>query len=183
MPPDKILFLDRDGTLMPDTGYPSDPDTVTLIPGAAEGVRRYAEAGFLPIVVSNQSGIGRGIITAAQANAVHERLIDLFAKASGLVLHAYYCPHDPNHDCECRKPKIGLLSRAAQIHKLTYQPAIMIGDKLSDMIAGKNYGAKTIWFNPNELRSTADNTQADATIQSWHDLPDPTTWFPHRATA
>src|SRR5262245_5522721 len=93
--PRKLLLLDRDGTLMTDSGSPHDPAAVDLVPGAAAAVKALAGYGFTPVVVSNQSGVGRGLITREQAYAVHRRFIDLFRDATGLTLPAYYCPHAP----------------------------------------------------------------------------------------
>jgi histidinol-phosphate phosphatase family protein len=140
------LLLDRDGTLMADVGYPNDPAQVRLIPGAAAAVRDLARHGFVPAVVSNQSGIARRIITPAQATAVHDRFVDLFARASGLKLPCFYCPHGPADGCDCRKPQPGLLVRAMAALGLTGRPAVMVGDKPSDVAAGKAIGATTVWL-------------------------------------
>src|SRR5215210_2961714 len=107
-----MLFLDRDGTLMEDVGYPNDPAAVRLLPGAADAVRELVGFGYVPAVVSNQSGLARGLITPDQADAVHRRFVELFEEASGVRLPAYYCPHGPDDGCDCRKPKTALLCRA-----------------------------------------------------------------------
>src|SRR4051794_3177637 len=107
------VFLDRDGTLIEDTGYPRDPDRIRLLPGAAEALRRLEGLGLLLVLVSNQSGLGRGLITQAEAEAVHARLLECL-RAEGARLHAaYYCPHAPQQGCPCRKPSPGLLQQAA----------------------------------------------------------------------
>src|SRR5262249_49479870 len=103
-----MLFLDRDGTLMADVGYPKDPADVRLLPRAAEAVREMVSLGFVPAVVSNQSGLARGFITQEQATAVHERFVSLFEAKSGVRLPCYYCPHGPDDGCDCRKPMPGL---------------------------------------------------------------------------
>ena len=131
---------------MTDVGYPNDPAEVRLIPGAAEAIRDLAEAGYVPVLVSNQSGLARGRITLEQAKAVHERFIELFAQASGVRLSAFYCPHGPDDGCHCRKPAIGLLEQAAEAMAMTGQPAVMIGDKASDVEAGRRFGACTIRY-------------------------------------
>lgn len=148
MTPDRraVLFLDRDGTLMEDVGYPSDPAQVRLIPGAAEAVRELAAAGFVPVVVSNQSGLARGLITPEQATAVHERFVTLFEAASGIRLSCYYCPHGPADGCDCRKPLPGLLHRAAAELGLTGRPGVMVGDKAADVEAGQAAGYVGIRF-------------------------------------
>jgi len=141
------LLLDRDGTLMEDVGYPNDPTQVQLIPGAAETVRALARLGFVPAVVSNQSGIARRFITPAQASTVHDRFVEQFAKESGLKLPCFYCPHGPNDGCDCRKPKPGLLIQAKRALGMTGRPTVMIGDKPSDIAAGKAAGAVTVWLS------------------------------------
>lgn len=136
-----LLFLDRDGTLMDDVGYPRDPSDVFLIPGAAEAIRMLVELRYVPAVVSNQSGIGRGIISTAQAEAVHERFVALFEQASDIRLPCFYCPHAPEEYCDCRKPRPGLLMMAALRLGLPIdEHSIMIGDKPSDVDAGVGAG-------------------------------------------
>jgi histidinol-phosphate phosphatase family protein len=141
------LLLDRDGTLMDDVGYPNDPDRVRLIPGAAAAVRDLARQGFVPAVVSNQSGIARGLITPQEAVAVHERFVDFFAAASGLRLPCFYCKHGPDDGCGCRKPRPGLLTEAIREMELAGRPAVIVGDKPSDVAAGRAIGATTVWLS------------------------------------
>lgn len=142
-----LLLLDRDGTLMEDVGYPNDPAQVRIIYGAVIALRDLTRLGFVPAVVSNQSGIARGLITAEQAAAVHERFVALFAEASGVVLPCYYCPHGPDDGCDCRKPKTGLLRWAAEDLGMVEAPAVMVGDKPADVAAGKAFGAATVWLS------------------------------------
>ena len=141
-----LLLLDRDGTLIADPGYLRDPIGVTLIPGAAEAVRRLVAVGFTPAVVSNQSGLARGLITRSEAENVHRRFVQLFAEASGVTLPCWYCPHGPDDGCECRKPLPGLLHRAASELGLTGEPGVMIGDKPSDVDAGLAAGYHGLMF-------------------------------------
>ena len=135
-----MLFLDRDGTLMEDVGYPKDPADVRLLPGAADAVRELVGLGYVPAVVSNQSGIARGLVTPEQAAAVHRRFVELFEEASGERLPAYYCPHGPDDGCDCRKPKTGLLRTAAVDLEMVGKPGAMVGDKYSDMEAAHTAG-------------------------------------------
>lgn len=141
-----LLFLDRDGTLMADVGYPNDPTQVRLLPGAADAVRGLADLGFVPVVVSNQSGMARGLITPAQADAVHGRFVSTFREASGLTLPCYYCPHGPDDGCDCRKPAPGLLLRAASEQGMVGMPGVMVGDKPSDGDAGRAAGYDGLLF-------------------------------------
>jgi D-glycero-D-manno-heptose 1,7-bisphosphate phosphatase len=169
-----VLFLDRDGTLIDDVGYPNDPAAVRLIPGAARAVRMlHDRLGYTPVVVSNQSGVARGLITPEQMRAVHARFVDLFREASGLTLPCYYCPHGTDDGCDCRKPKPGFLRRAASELELVGQPAVMVGDKPSDVEAGAAYGAKTVWLAFG--RPLPDQTVVpDCVAETWDDV---VAWF------
>ena len=139
-----ILFLDRDGTLMEDVGYPRDPAQVRLLPGAADAVRELAAAGFVPVVVSNQSGIARGLITPDEARAVHDRFVALFESASGVRLPCYYCPHGPDDGCDCRKPKPGLYLEIAQRLDCALAGVPVIGDSARDLEPARTLGARPI---------------------------------------
>ena len=135
----RALFLDRDGTLIVDVGYPRDPALVELLPSAADMLRDLQQT-FTLIIISNQSGIGRGLITEAEAAAVHARVIELFAAEGVTFAGSYYCPHAPDAACRCRKPAPGLLEDAAHEHGIDLARSIMIGDKPSDVAAGRAAG-------------------------------------------
>jgi len=146
----RAIFLDRDGTITIDTGYPSDPDEVELLPGAADGLRTLRDRGWALVLVSNQSAVGRGIITLEQAQAVHDRLL-VALRASGVEFDgAYYCPHTPDDACECRKPRSGLLRRAATELRLDLAGSVMVGDRQSDVEAGRDAGCTTVLLGPGE---------------------------------
>lgn len=142
--PKKYIVLDRDGTVIFDRHYLSDPDGVELLPGAAEGLRRMVDMGFDLVLLSNQSGVGRGYFDDASVHACNDRMAELL-KPHGVTFKAmYYCPHTPEENCDCRKPGIGLMEQAAR--ELGFDPAdvFMIGDKTADMGVGRNSGATTI---------------------------------------
>lgn len=168
------LLLDRDGTLMEDVGYPNDPNEVRLITGAAETVNELVSRyGCQPAIVSNQSGVARGLITLEQFQTVHERFIELFRLETGLTLPAYYCLHGTDENCDCRKPKPGLLQQAVAELGLSGKPAIMIGDKPSDVVAGAAIGAKTVWLSQGRTYP-GGGSYPDLFADSWADvLP----WF------
>jgi D-glycero-D-manno-heptose 1,7-bisphosphate phosphatase len=147
------VFLDRDETLIEDPGFISDPDQVCLKPGATDAIRRWRRAGFAIIVVSNQSGVARGLITMEQLDAVHERLATLLAGHGAAVDAIYACPYldGPEavveryrRDSELRKPKPGMLLQAAQERELDLSRSWMIGDRASDVEAGRLAGCRTI---------------------------------------
>ncbi|OGQ56331.1 MAG: hypothetical protein A3J24_07735 [Deltaproteobacteria bacterium RIFCSPLOWO2_02_FULL_53_8] len=138
------VFLDRDGTINIDTGYLADPAQLCLIDGAAGAIRRLNEAGIKVIVVSNQSGVGRGFFTYADAMAVNERLVELLAASGARLDGIYYCPHLPDDGCRCRKPATGLVMDAAREHAIEIKRSCMVGDKASDIRLARNLGIKAI---------------------------------------
>lgn len=135
----RALFLDRDGTLIVDVGYPRDPDAVVLLPGAAEALRA-VPADVALVIVSNQSGLARGRITLDEAAAVAARVEALFAADGVRFAGAYHCPHGPDDGCACRKPAPGMLLQAARDLDLELAASIMVGDKPSDVEAGRAAG-------------------------------------------
>jgi len=156
----RALFVDRDGTLIADTGYPRDPALVELLPGAADALRELSGS-FALVIVSNQSGIGRGLISEAEARAVHDRVIDRFARVGVEFAGAYYCPHAPGDGCPCRKPAPGLLLDAARELGLDLTASIMLGDKPSDLTAGRAAGCRhMIRFGP-DLGGDDDDPRCD----------------------
>ena len=135
----RALFLDRDGTLIVDTAYPRDPARVVLLDGAADALREL-QRDWLLVVVSNQSGIGRGLVTPDEANAVHDRFVALYATLGVAFAGIYYCPHAPGARCACRKPSPGLLLDAADELGVMLTRSVMVGDKPSDLEAGRAAG-------------------------------------------
>lgn len=129
------LFLDRDGTIIADAHYPSDPSQVVLLPGAAAGIARANAANIPVVVVTNQSGIGRGQITTAQYEAVRDRLDALLAAQGAHVDATYHCPHWPERDgpCDCRKPGNGMHRDAASALQLSLPASVYIGDRWRDI--------------------------------------------------
>jgi D-glycero-D-manno-heptose 1,7-bisphosphate phosphatase len=129
------LFLDRDGTIIADAHYPSDPAQVRLLPGAGAAVARANAAGIPVVVVTNQSGIGRGLITQAQYEAVAQRVNALLALDAARADATYHCPHWPERDgpCECRKPGIGMHRDAASALNLSLPASVYIGDRWRDV--------------------------------------------------
>lgn len=141
--PRRFVALDRDGTLIALKHYLSDPDDVQLLPAAAPALRRLRALGLGLIVITNQSAVGRGIITEAQLGQIHARLDEQLA-AEGLALDGVYsCPHAPDHGCECRKPRPGMLLKAAK--QLHFEPGrcFVVGDNVADIELGQHVGAAT----------------------------------------
>jgi D-glycero-D-manno-heptose 1,7-bisphosphate phosphatase len=143
----RAVFLDRDGTIIHDRAYPRDPSQVELLPGAANGLKLLRELGLPLIVVSNQSGLARGLVTPAEAEAVHRRFLECLAAREITLEGVYYCPHGPDDGCACRKPAPGLLVRATVELNIDLGRSFMIGDKSSDVEAGIRAGCASILFN------------------------------------
>jgi D,D-heptose 1,7-bisphosphate phosphatase len=151
----RAVFLDRDGTLNVDREYVRTPEEVELIPNAAEGARMLAGAGFVLVVVSNQSGIARGFFTELEADAVDQRLAELLAAQGVIITASYRCPHLPDGPlpeyaiaCDCRKPLPGLIVRAAADLSLDLNRSWAIGDRPRDVAAGAAAGCWTIAVDP-----------------------------------
>lgn len=140
----RAVFLDRDGTLNVNTGYVGDPRDVRLVPGAAQGVKLLGDAGFATIVVSNQSGIARGYFTESDADAVDARVRELLAQAGASITAIYRCPHLPGGECDCRKPRPGMLLRAAADLNVDLASSWIVGDRLLDVEAGNAAGCRSV---------------------------------------
>lgn len=143
MPERQFVLLDRDGTIIVDRHYLSDPAQVELLPGAAEGLRRLQDLGFGLVVVTNQSGIGRGYFDEAQLARIHQRMNALLQGEQIWLKGIYFCPHRPEEYCSCRKPEPGLVFAAAS--ELGFEPSacVVIGDKPSDIELGRRIRAVT----------------------------------------
>jgi D,D-heptose 1,7-bisphosphate phosphatase len=138
----KAVFIDRDGTLIVERNYLHDPDLVAFERGAVPALRRLRADGFKIVMITNQSGIGRGYFTESDANAVHDR-IDAMLAAEGLAVDGWFmCPHAPDQECDCRKPRPGLGLQAADALGLDLASSFMLGDKASDVAFAAAIGAR-----------------------------------------
>lgn len=142
----RAAFLDRDGTLIVDKHYLKDPAQVTLVPHAANAVRAFNYALVPVIIISNQSGIARGLLTEQDYRAQRDRIDDLLEERGAFVDDHYHCPHHPDitGPCDCRKPEIGLFEQAILEHQLDAASSFFIGDKLRDLLPAKVYGGRGI---------------------------------------
>jgi histidinol-phosphate phosphatase family protein len=137
------VIFDRDGTIVFDVPYNGDPDAVQPVPGVADALKRLRDAGIPIGVVSNQSGVARGMITAGQVEAVNRRIDELLGPFDVWL----YCPHGPEDDCECRKPRPKMIADAARMMHVDPQCCVVIGDKASDVEAARNAGAQAIFID------------------------------------
>ncbi|MBX3204663.1 MAG: HAD family hydrolase [Labilithrix sp.] len=157
----RALFLDRDGTLIRDVGYPRDPASVELVPGVVEALSTARELGYKLAIVSNQSGVARGLIQPAEARAVQARVDELFAARAVSFDGAWFCFHGPDEGCRCRKPAPGLILDAASALEVDRARSIMVGDKPSDVDAGIAAGCAAVLFGE------AHHPRAEARFSSW----------------
>jgi D,D-heptose 1,7-bisphosphate phosphatase len=147
----KAVFLDRDGTLSVDSAYPARYDQIVIYPESYEAVKKLNRAGLLTVVVTNQSAVGRGLLTEDGLNEIHSRLCASFAGQGSRLDAIYFCPHyplssDPRYgkECDCRKPGTALARRAAADLGIDLGRSYMIGDKAEDIIFGLNIQAVPI---------------------------------------
>lgn len=135
------VFLDRDGVMIENVDtYVRAWSDVVIFPEAIRALARLRETDYKIIIVTNQSVVGRGIITAAEAQAINQRLIQMIEESGGRIDGSYMCFHAPPQGCECRKPRPGLIMQAASELSLDLNRSLMIGDALSDIQAGQNAG-------------------------------------------
>jgi D-glycero-D-manno-heptose 1,7-bisphosphate phosphatase len=139
----RFVILDRDGTIIVERHYLSDPDQVELLPNSANGLRAMQKMGLGLVVITNQSAIGRGFFDEARLNVIHQRMHELL-EIEGIFLDAlYFCPHSPIDNCSCRKPRTGLIELAAKELDFNPQDCFVIGDQASDIALGQRVGATT----------------------------------------
>jgi D-glycero-D-manno-heptose 1,7-bisphosphate phosphatase len=157
-----VVVLDRDGTLVVDRHYLCDPAGLEFLPGAAAALRHLSQFGYRIVVITNQSGIGRGLITPAQLQAMNQRLQDMVKAAGAQLAGIYCCPHAPDAGCQCRKPAQGLMLQAAA--ELQFEPAraVVVGDQDSDVEFGRRAGSFTIRVSSDG--PDAGSTPADAVV-------------------
>jgi D,D-heptose 1,7-bisphosphate phosphatase len=151
----KAIFLDRDGTINKYVGFLRNVDEFELLPGAAEAIKRINNSGCLAIVVTNQPVIARGEVTFEQLNEIHNKMETLLGEQGAYLDAIYFCPHHPDKgfegevpefkiDCDCRKPKPGMLIKAAEDFNIDLKASWMVGDGKNDILAGKNADCKTV---------------------------------------
>ncbi|OGS27723.1 MAG: hypothetical protein A2297_00260 [Elusimicrobia bacterium RIFOXYB2_FULL_48_7] len=140
----RAVFIDRDGTIIEDRGYLNDPEGVEFIEGSIPALKMLAQNGFKLVLVTNQSGISRNLVTHEQLNAIHDKLAGVLS-LNGIRFDAMeYCPHGPEEDCLCRKPNIGMALSASKKADIDLCVSYCVGDKMSDVGLGKKFGGKGV---------------------------------------
>ena len=161
------VLLDRDGTIIEDPGYLGDPELIRFLPGAKAGLRRLAAAGLRLVVITNQSGIGRGVLTEQQVAAVNARLREKLTRSGVTLAGIYHCPHGPEDGCGCRKPATGLADRAAAELDFKGSDTVVVGDKASDIGLARALGVPGILVltGAGSTALEADPTLADYVVK------------------
>jgi D-glycero-D-manno-heptose 1,7-bisphosphate phosphatase len=161
----RVILLDRDGTLVVDRGYLDNAAGLEFLPGAAEGLRLLYTQGYRLVVITNQSGIGRGMFPLERLNDMNARLTAMVGEAGARLEGIYVCPHTPQDQCDCRKPNTGLITQAVADLKFDPGAAVMIGDKDSDIECGRRAGTATVLISAGKsvkrTRIKADAVAAD----------------------
>ena len=183
----RAAFLDRDGTLIEEVHYLATPSQVRVLPGVPKALVRLREMGFLAVVVTNQSAIARGMLSETGLREIHAEMGRQLGEQGNAVDSIYYCPHHPDIgdppyrcNCDCRKPKPGLLSRAAEDLGIDLSRSFIIGDKLSDLEAGWNAGCRSILVLTGygrEVRKQLSVSEAGRVGYVAKDLADAVEWI------
>lgn len=170
----KFIVLDRDGTLIYECHYLSEVDQVELLPGAVEGLKQFVAIGWRLVVVTNQSGIGRGYFDEDRLGQIHQRLRSLLTVEGITLAGIYHCPHRPDDGCGCRKPAPGMLHQAAQDLDFDPSQCIVIGDKPCDIELGQAVGATTVLVRTGYGAEVAaqGTAQPDYVVQNLRDAAD-----------
>lgn len=170
--PHKIIVLDRDGVINYDSDdYIKSADEWRPLPGSVEAIARLCAAGYRVAVISNQSGIGRGLLDVAALERIHAKMVAHVAAAGGRLDGIYYCPHTPDDSCECRKPKPGLLRElVADVGLTSLEGVPFIGDKASDLELALAVGARGILVRSGKGTEAAAALGEAAEVEIYDDL-------------
>jgi len=183
----RAIFMDRDGTICDEVGYINHLSRSRLLPNSLEAIRQVNAAGYLAIVATNQSGVARGLFDEALVERVHRQLAGWVEAGGGRLDALYYCPHHPREgqppyraDCDCRKPRPGMLARAAREHGIDLASSWMIGDSLVDLEAGAAAGAGVVHVLTGYGRGLVENQPQRFRAKPQHtavDLLDAVRWI------
>jgi D-glycero-D-manno-heptose 1,7-bisphosphate phosphatase len=167
----RAVFLDRDGTINEEVGYLAKPEDFVLIDGAAEAIKLLNDAGFAVVVVSNQSGVARGYFTEEDVMKVNDKMLFELNMKGAFVDGVYYCPHYPDFgdekygiDCDCRKPKPGMVEKAKEELGISIDGSFVVGDHRGDIELGKNIGAKTVLLLSGHGAEEAEKLKAEGIV-------------------
>lgn len=146
----KLIVLDRDGVINEDSpDYIRSPDAWHALPKALAAIAKLKDHGYKVAIATNQSGVGRGYYSLETLDLIHKKMLDQVQKAGGTIDAIFVCPHSPEDNCDCRKPKSGMLLQAANQFNIAPEEIIMVGDATRDILAAKNCGAQAIFIKSN----------------------------------
>ncbi len=151
----KAVFLDRDGTIIKNVPYLNNPDEIEFLTGVIEGLKILVNNGFSLFVVTNQSGVSRGFIKIQKLEEIHTKIKNILRENGIDIKEIVYCPHHPDDNCNCRKPKTGMIDNILKKYKIDLRNSYLIGDKDEDIILAKNTGIKSISVS-NEIKTSPD---------------------------
>ena len=141
----RLIFLDRDGVINRDSPeYIKNADEWRPIPGSLEAIAELTKRGERTVIITNQSGVGRGLYSLDTLQSIHDKMLELIENHGGKIEKIYFCPHKPDENCPCRKPKTGMLEQARKDFDPDFSESYMIGDSLKDIQLGLQMGCKTI---------------------------------------
>src|SRR3990170_807304 len=157
------VFIDRDGTINEEVGYVDSFDRFNILPGVSDAIRKLNENNIPAIVITNQSGIARGYFSSDFVNELHNSMIEELERLGCKIAGIYVCPHHPDEGCACRKPRPGMLLKAANEHGISLRRSFVIGDKIIDIKTAHSVGAKGILvltgYGAEELTSVNQNSE------------------------
>lgn len=151
--PRRAAFLDRDGVIIEDVGYLSDPAGIRWVPGAIRALKALREAGYAPLLATNQSGVGRGMFSQETLDRFHAALAARLVALGAPLVAIAWCPHGPEEDCLCRKPLPGMLEEAFAALPLVREGSFMVGDRAGDVAAGEAAGVRGLRFEGGDLEA------------------------------
>lgn len=174
----RLLILDRDGVINKDSArFIKSPAEWIPLPGSLEAIARANRLGFTVVVISNQSGLARGLFDIGVLNKIHTRMHGELARFGGHIEAVFFCPHSPDDDCSCRKPRPGLLLDLGRRLNTDLKTSTFIGDRESDMVAAEAVGARRILVKRGRGAETADRLDGGSDITIRDDLADAVEWL------
>ena len=162
----KLVVLDRDGVINKESPeFIKSPDEWLPLKGSLEAIARLSQAGYSVVVITNQSGVARGLFTANMLGRIHVRMIDHVQQHGGRIESILFCPHHPDDECDCRKPKTGLYKELAERLNITFNGVFSVGDSVRDLIAARDAGANPVLVKTGNGRKSLKQIAADPALE------------------
>jgi len=166
-----LIVLDRDGVINHDsTAFIKSPDEYIALPGSATAIAQLNDAGYTVVVATNQSGVGRGIFSLETLEKIHDKMSAIVKTVGGHIDGIYFCPHPPDANCDCRKPKPGLLQQIADQYDRTAAELIVVGDSLRDLEAAWSFGSPAMLVRTGNGQATEQSLPPDQAVTIFDDL-------------